>query len=55
MSSPMYPKIYRDSVDYSWSITVRQGKKVQIVIEDFISTSEIHELKVKKYFNACNT
>jgi len=46
ISSPMYPKPYRDSEDYSWTIMVDQGKKIQIVINDFIFSSEIHELKV---------
>ncbi|XP_029345465.1 cubilin isoform X2 [Acyrthosiphon pisum] len=46
ISSPMYPRPYRDSEDYSWTIRVDLYKKVQIVINDFISTSEIHELKI---------
>jgi len=46
ISSPMYPRPYRDSEDYSWTIRVDLYKRVQIVINDFISTSEIHELKV---------
>jgi len=50
ISSPMYPRPYRDIEDYSWTIMVDKKKKVQIVINDFISTSEIHELKVNEYF-----
>ncbi|CAI6368736.1 unnamed protein product [Macrosiphum euphorbiae] len=46
ISSPMYPRPYRDSEDYSWTIMVDKKKKIQIVINDFISTSEIHELKI---------
>jgi len=46
----MYPRTYRDSEDYSWTITVDQGKRVQIMINDLISTSDIHELKVNEYF-----
>ncbi|XP_029345463.1 cubilin isoform X3 [Acyrthosiphon pisum] len=46
ISNPMYPRPYRDSEDYSWTIVVDKKKIVQIVINDFISTSEIHELKI---------
>lgn len=42
----MYPKAYRDSEDYSWSITVDPLKQVQIIIQEFMTTSEIHNLKV---------
>lgn len=49
ISSPMYPRTYRDSEDYSWKITVDQGKRVQILINDLISSSGIHELKVNEY------
>lgn len=51
ISSPMYPKPYRDSEDYSWTITVDQRKQVQIVIKEFMTTSKIHSLKVKYSFN----
>lgn len=49
ISSPMYPRIYRDSEEYSWRIMVDHQKKVKIVINDLISSSEIHELKVNEY------
>jgi len=51
ISSPVYPKPYRDSEDYSWTITVDQKKQVQIVIKEFMTTSKIHSLKVKYNFN----
>jgi len=54
ISSPMYPRPYRDSEDYSWTIRVDLYKKVQIVINDFISSSEIHELKVNEYLSTYN-
>lgn len=47
ISNPMYPKSYRDSEDYSWTITVDERKRVQIVIKEFMTTSKIHSLKVK--------
>jgi len=50
ISNPLYPKTYRDSDDYSWTITVDQRKQVQIVINDLICSSKIHELKVNEYF-----
>lgn len=50
ISNPMYPKTYRDSEDYSWKITVDQGKQIQIVIKEFMTTSKIHSLKVKYNF-----
>jgi len=50
----MYPKVYRDIEDYSWLITVEQQKQVQIVIKEFMTTSEIHNLKVKDNFNIFN-
>ncbi|KAF0762933.1 cubilin, partial [Aphis craccivora] len=46
ISNPMYPKSYRDSEDYSWTITVDQRKRVQIVIKEFMTTSKIHSLKI---------
>lgn len=48
ISSPMYPRTYRDIEDYSWTIMVDQGKRVQILINDLISSSGIHELKVNE-------
>uniref|UniRef100_A0A2H8TEF1 Cubilin n=1 Tax=Melanaphis sacchari TaxID=742174 RepID=A0A2H8TEF1_9HEMI len=46
ISNPIYPKAYRDSEDYSWSITVDQGKRIQIVIKEFMISSKIHSLKI---------
>jgi len=51
ISSPMYPKPYRDSEDYSWTITVDRKQQVQIVIKEFMTTSKIHSLKVNYNFN----
>lgn len=51
ISNPMYPKSYRNSDDYSWTITVQQGKRIQIIIKEIICTSMIHHLKVNKYSN----
>lgn len=51
ISSPMYPNLYRDSDDYSWTIAVNQGNIVQIVLKEFLCTSFIHHLKVSKHLN----
>jgi hypothetical protein len=51
ISNPLYPREYRDSEDYSWTITVDQRKRVQIVIKEFMATSKIHSLKVKYSYN----
>lgn len=46
ISSPVYPRAYRNGDDYLWTISVNQGKRVQIVIKEFMSTSIVHNLKV---------
>ncbi|XP_022177373.1 cubilin-like [Myzus persicae] len=52
ISSPMYPKSYRDSEDYSWTITVDIRQQVQIVIKEFMTTSKIYSLKIYDGSNA---
>jgi len=51
ISSPIYPNLYRDSDDYSWTIAVNQGKTIQIVLKEFMCTSFIHHLKVNYRLN----
>lgn len=46
ISSPMYPRRYRNRDEYSWTIAVDQGKSVQIVFKEFICTSMHLNLKV---------
>lgn len=38
--------MYRNTDDYSWTITVDEEKNIQIVINEFISISSIYHLKV---------
>lgn len=54
ISNPMYPKSYRNSDDYSWTITVKQGKRIQIVIKEIICVSLIHHLNVRYTLNSLN-
>ncbi|VVC39264.1 EGF-like, conserved site,EGF-like calcium-binding domain,CUB domain,EGF domain,EGF-like calcium- [Cinara cedri] len=46
ISNPMYPKIYRNSEDYSWTINVEENKKIRIVVKEFTSSSLVHYLKI---------
>lgn len=51
IASPMYPKMYRgfqnDEV-YSWTINVDEGKIIEIILKEFVCTTKLHSLKVKK-------
>lgn len=48
ISSPTYPRIYRDSEEYMWTINVDEGNRIQIFLKDFMSLSSVHHLKVPK-------
>lgn len=51
ISNPMYPRTYRNSDDYSWTINVNQRKRIQIVLKEFTSSSLVHHLKVNNRFS----
>jgi len=51
ISNPLYPRQYRNSDDYSWTITVNQGKRIQIVLKEIIWLSSFHNLNVNISLN----
>lgn len=46
ISSPIYPRTYRGSEDYFWTVNVNGGKRIQIFLKDFMCLSSFHHLKV---------
>lgn len=50
ISNPLYPRTYRGSDSFFWSISVSQRHIVQVVVKEFLSTSPNHHLKVKFFF-----
>ncbi|VVC39263.1 EGF-like, conserved site,EGF-like calcium-binding domain,CUB domain,EGF domain,EGF-like calcium- [Cinara cedri] len=46
ISSPTYPRTYRGSEDYFWTINVDVGKRIQIFLKDFMCLSSFHHLKI---------
>lgn len=51
ISNPIYPRTYRNSDDYSWTINVQEKKVIRIILKEFTSTSLIHHLKVSNYLS----
>ncbi|XP_050435751.1 cubilin [Adelges cooleyi] len=46
IANPGYPKMFRGNGHYSWRITVDNGKRIQLVFKEMISTSTDHYIEI---------
>lgn len=56
IASPMYPKSYKSFQNeiYSWTINVKEGKRIQILLKEFLCLYSFDSLKVNKHLKIFN-